>query len=205
MPAKTCVVIGDSNLSGVPNGTATQFALHLVAAERNVIFKNISSPGASLGSTDFTGFNSPEVVATLNRIGGSFLAFDCALIALGVNDFNRALNWGDTYNGLERIIKRLKAMGKKALVLDPIWCGYENTPNSAGFTLNQYRFFIAHLCVNVYPADTHFAHRENTVLGTSAGAAYFVEPAPNQLHLNAAGHRKLADWIKAEALAAGYF
>lgn len=204
---KTWVVIGDSILSSVPQGTAAQLALHLVSAERNVIFKNISSPAAALGITDNSGFNSANTTATLNQIAGYFAAVDGILVQAGTNDFSRNVLWEDTVASLRRILNWAKALNKKVLVLDPIWRADENVPNGANYSLNTYRFFMATVTAE-YPGIAFFAHRENTPMGTSVSAANYdaTEVATNkQLHPNVAGHRQLADWIKAEAATAGFF
>lgn len=204
---KTWVAIGDSILSSVPQGNAAQLALHLVSAERNVIFKNISSPAAALGITDNTGFNSGNTTATLNNIAGYFAAVDGILIQAGTNDFSRNVPWPDTCASLRRILDWAKALNKKVLILDPIWRADENTPNGQGCALNTYRFFMATVA-GEYPGVAFFAHRENTPMGTNVGAANYdaAEVATNkQLHPNVNGHRLLANWIKAEAATAGFF
>lgn len=205
--SQTWIVIGDSILSAVPQGTASQLALNLVGAERDVIFKSIASPGAALGVTDQTGFNNATTLNAIKQISGYFGAYNGIIVQAGTNDYGRALNWGDTSNSIKAIIARAKADGKKVLVLDPIWRAGEDTANAQGNTLNTYRYFMFLAC-NDEPTVCFFAHRENTVMGTSAGAAYYdvnEVATGTQLHPNVTGHRKLADWIKAEAAAAGFF
>lgn len=204
---KTWVVIGDSILSSVPQGTAAQLALHLVSAERNVIFKNISSPAAALGISDGSGFNSINTTNTLTEIAGYYAAVDGIVILAGTNDFSRNVPWGDTVASLRRILDWAKALNKKVLILDPIWRADESVPNAAGNVLNIYRYFIATVA-GEYPGVAFFGHRENTLLGTSAGAANYDATEVStgkQLHPNVNGHRLLANWIKAEAATAGFF
>lgn len=204
---KTWVAIGDSILSGVPQGTAAQMALNLVGAERNVIFKSIASPAAALGVTDNSGFNSVNTTATLNQIAGYYAAVDGILIQAGTNDFSRNVLWEDTVASLRRVLNWAKALNKKVLVLDPIWRADESVKNGVNYELNIYRFFMATV-VAEYPGVAFFAHRENTPMGTSAGSANYDAgevATGKQVHPNAAGHRLLADWIKAEAATAGFF
>jgi lysophospholipase L1-like esterase len=129
-------------------------------------------------------------------------------VQAGTNDFGRAVPWEDTVASLRRILSYANATGKKVLVLEPIWRANENTPNSLGHTLNTYRFMIASVCKDEYPKICHFAPRGKTIMGTKSGAAYFDSTEISQgkqLHPNAMGHRKLADWIKSEAAAAKFF
>lgn len=204
---QTWIVIGDSIVSNVPQGQAKDMALNLVGAERDVIFKSIASPGAAMGMTDNTGFYNTSTLNTINQLYGFWGAYDGIIIQAGTNDFGRNVPWTDTANSTKAIIAKAKAHGKKVLVLDPIWRAGEDTPNTLGNTLNTYRFFMATECMNE-PTVCKFAHRENTVMGTSAGSAYYDSAevaAGTQLHPNVAGHCKLATWIKLEAAAAGFF
>lgn len=204
---KTWIVIGDSIVSTIPQGTSKDLALSLVSNERDVIFKSLASPGAALGLTDNTGFYNTSTLNTINQLHGFWSAYDGIIIQAGTNDFGRNVPWTDTANSTKAIIAKAKAHGKKVLVLDPIWRAGEDTPNALGNTLNTYRFFMATECMNE-PTVCTYAHRENTILGTSAGSALYdsAEVAPGtQLHPNVAGHRKLANWIKLEAAAAGFF
>jgi lysophospholipase L1-like esterase len=205
--SQTWIVIGDSILSSVPQGTASQMALNLVGNERDVIFKSIASPVASLASNDNSGFNSVNTINTLAQIGGVSSAYNGILIQAGTNDFGRSLSPGEGANALRRVMEHARALKKKILMLDPIWRADENKANSAGDVLNAYRLSMFNVCQE-YKDICYFAHREHTVLGASAGAAYYDETeiaAGKQLHPNAIGHRKLADWIEAEAAAAGFF
>lgn len=205
---KTCVLIGDSIMSAVSDGSSNQLALSLVQNERDVIIRNIASPGASLAATDYTGYNSTQILDTLNRIGGMFSAYNCVIIQAGTNDFGRSANWTDTVTSLRRILTHSRAMSKKVMVLDPIWRANEDVLNSAGGNLNTYRYMTYLVCSQEFSDICHFASRLNTPMGTSAGSANYSAAevaAGTQLHPNVAGHRYLADWIKAEAAAAGLF
>lgn len=206
MAGTTCAVIGDSIMSMVPQGTAAQHALHLVAAERDVVFKNVSSPGASLGSADKTGFNSSRTTSAMDLIGGTWGWYNCVIVQAGTNDYGRNLPWEDAVISLRRILDRVREDGKHAMVLDPIYRDGENTPNDLGNTLNTYRYMMSVVCQQEYGDICHFAPRASTVMGAFNNNYDSTEVAQNKrLHPNAAGHRKLADWIKAEAAAAGYF
>jgi hypothetical protein len=211
MPAhasKAVVVIGDSIMSqNVPQGVAKQHALAIVTQERDVTFKNLSSPGTSLGNNDKTGFLPATTVSTLNQLGGYYGAVDSIIIQAGTNDFTRNVPWADSYNSTVQILNWAQANGKKVLVLDMIWRAGEDTPNALGNTLNTYRYFQLVAC-NAYPTTCYFGHRENSILGTSAGAANYdaTEVATGtQVHPNVAGHRILATWLELEAAAFGLF
>lgn len=205
---KTWIVVGDSIMSEASNGDAQDMATFLIQSEKDVSIRNISSPGAALGAKDFTGYNSDQFVAELARIGGAWSAYHGIIVQAGTNDYGRSIPWADTVEGLRRILSHAKAMNKKVIVLDPIWRAGEDTPNSVGNTLNTYRYFMYLVCVNEYAGTCHFASRMNTIMGTASGASFYKASevaADTQLHPNVAGHRYLADWIKAEAAAAGYF
>lgn len=205
---KTCVLIGDSIMSGVADGTSGQHALTLIQAERDVMIRNLSSPGASLAATDATGFNYAGITESLDHIGGVFGAVNCIIIQAITNDYGRSASWNAVNSSLGRILEYAKAKGKKVLVLDPIWRADEGIVNSAGMTLYDYRVRLSIVCSVGYADVCRFASRSNTVLGSSAGSAYYsaYEIAQGkQLHPNAAGHRLLATWIETEAAAAGLF
>lgn len=212
--SQTWIVIGDSIMSSVAQGTASQHALHLVAAERDVIFKNIASPGASLGSTDTTGFNSSYTDSAISQIGGMYSWYNGVLIQAGTNDFGRNVSVAETISSMRRILTKVQADDRKALVLDPIYRDGENIPNSLneaacgvnGNTLNCYRYFIAYVCEQEFSAICKFAARGDTVMGSLTNNYDSTEVAQNKrLHPNPTGHRKLADWIKAKGAAVGYF
>lgn len=206
MAHKYCVVLGDSIMCTVSGGVANQHALSLIQNEKDVFIKNMSTGGNALGAANPAGYNNSYMTSVLDNMGG-FMAIgvDVIIVQAGTNDHGLNINWGDTYNSLVRILTWARSKGKKVLVLDPIWKENEDTPNASGFTLNTYRYFMAY-ATSQFTDCAWFAHRENTILGTSAGASYF-EPteAPNRTHLTAAGQRKYADWIKVEAASAGFF
>lgn len=204
---KTWIVVGDSIMSYVADGAAAQHALALVQAERGVYIKNISSPGAALGVKDHTGFNTPTTAETIKAISGFFGYYEGIIVQAATNDYGRSIPVNDTLDGLRRILDTAQASGKKVLLLDPIWRAGEGSPNALGWTLDTYRFWMATVC-NQYAGTCRWASRANTVMGTASGASFYSAAevaAGTQLHPNAAGQRHLADWIKAEAAAAGYF
>jgi lysophospholipase L1-like esterase len=181
--------------------------LTLVSNERDVVFKSLAAPGNALGITDSTGFNSDELLDTFARIGGTYAAWDYIMVMAGVNDYNRNVPWEDTVDSLRRIMNYALSFGRKVIVFDPIWKAGEGTANPLGNTLNTYRFFLLSVC-NEFPSTAYFAHRANTIMGDSAGAAYYdaTEVATStQLHPNVSGHRFLAEWVKSEAATAGLF
>lgn len=207
--SKICIVIGDSILGGdVPQGIASDMALSIITHDRDVSFKNLSSPGAALGVTDSTGFNNTEVITTIRRLGGFFARWDSIMVMAGVNDYNRSVKWQDMVDSLRRIITYAATFtpARKVIVFDPIWKAGEDANNSLGYSLNTYRYFL--YLVTLEFGNASFAHRENTIMGTSAGAAFYDSAevaAGTQMHPNVAGHHNLADWIKYEANAAGLF
>lgn len=199
--------IGDSIASRVPQGTASQLAMNLVGAERDVIFKSIASPGAVLGRTDYAGFNNATTLAIIDQVKGVNNGLNGIIVQPGTNDFYTSISPADTYASLKNIIAKAKALSLKVLVLEPIWRADEVTPNARNLTLNTYRYYMATAC-NEEPGTCRFASRFNTMMGTNAGAPYYdsTEVANNaQIHPNAIGQRAIADWIKAEAAAAGFF
>lgn len=203
------VVIGDSIMAvGVPGGQAKNSALALVTQERDVSFKNLSSPGAALGMTDKTGYKNVTTINMLDQLDGYWGAVTGIIIQAGTNDWGRNVNYGATYDSVGAILSWARSHNKKVLMLDPIWRAGEDGLNGLGYPLNTYRFFMANQCISNYADVCKFAHREDTIMGTSAGAAYYdaTEVATNtQTHPNVQGHRYLADWIKAQAAAFGYF
>lgn len=204
--SQTWVVIGDSISSYVAQGVASQHYLHLLAAEKNIVFKNLSCSMHALGATDNSGFHSDSTRITLEHLDGFYgVGINGIIVQAGTNDHGRNINWGDTYNSLVRILTFAQSRNKKVLVLDPIWKDQENAANASGWNLNTYRYFMQ-LATNNYPAVARFCHRENSIIGTSAGAGYFDQSeTPYRTHLVASGHRVMADWIKAEAAAQGWF
>lgn len=202
----TWVVIGDSILSSVSGGTSKTNALHLVSTERDVTFRNLASPGAALGQSDYTGFNNTRTIDAMKQIGGAYNFYHGIVIQALTNDFGRSIPWENTVTGLSQIMDYARANGKKVMVLDPIYRDNENTPNGQGDVLNTYRYMAFIVCTQDYGDICHFAHRSNTVLGSQTDYYTPDEVANNRrLHPNVTGHRKLADWIKAEAADAGYF
>lgn len=205
--SKFVAVIGDSITGGVPQGTASQSWTSLISAERDLVIRNLSSPGASLGATNQTGFYNATTINMLTQLAGFWGALDVVIIQAGTNDFGTNQNWGDTYNSAKAILNWARTNNKKVIVMDPIWRYNENVPNTQGNLLNTYRFFLATVC-GEFPERCTFLHREDTILGTAAGAAYYDAnevATGTQLHPNVQGQRFLADWVKAGAAAAGVF
>lgn len=211
--SQTWVVLGDSIMSRVNSstvngmdGTANQLSLHLVSAERNVVIKNLSSPGHSLSATDHTGFGN--ISTELSNIGGMFSYYDGIIIQAGTNDFERDAKWEDMVISVRKILDHARSMNKKVMMMEPIWRRDEAIPNAQANTLNTYRFFLNIVCNQEYADICHFASIGNTVLGSSAGSIYYdanEQATSTEVHLNAEGHRKFADWIKLEATSKGWF
>lgn len=204
--SKTWIVIGDSIMSFVADGVSRQHALTLVQNERDVIFKNIGSPGATMGATDGTGFNSDQVLDTINRISGFFGSWDGVIVQAGTNDHAAGKSLDDVSNSLRRILGHVRAKGKKALVLDLIWRAGENDQNSTGNNLHMYRLCMAIVAKYEFPDCCTFISRTGTPLDVQSDNYAAAEVAAGkQLHPNATGHRIMADWIKTAAATAGYF
>lgn len=204
-PAKasqTAIVIHDSIGSVVAQGSAKELAYHLVSAERDIVFKNLSSPGSSLGHTDRTGYNNANTINAIDIIRGAWNYYDFLIIAAGTNDYMRWVQPADTVASMRRILNKVRADGKKALVMPILWRANENTPNGIGYTVTSYRYVIALTCINEYPDVCYHAGLNNSPLMTNAGAATDYDATETaqgkQLHLNASGQRKLADYIKLE-------
>lgn len=203
---KTWIVIGDSIMTFVADGTSSQHCLSLIQNECDVVIKNISNPGASYAAADYFGFNSPQVIDTINRISGFFSYWDGVILQAGTNDFAGGEPLQEMCDSMRRILNHVRASGKKALVLDPIWRAGENTPNALGLTMPNYRMSIAIVAKIEYQDCCTFVSRTGTPLDLASNNFAAAEVAAGiQLHPNAAGHRNMADWIKAAAAAAGYF
>lgn len=199
--ATTCVLIGDSIMSGVspsviggPNGRAVELAASVITTRRQVIIKNISSPGNALGPSDYSGFGN--VIPTLQMIGGTFSAFNCIIVQAGTNDFGRNININDTTNSLRRIANFAKNNNKKLIVVDPIWRRNEATKNTQGNPLSTYRFYMAIVCQE-FPTTCTWVPRGPTFDSASASKYYDANEraAGTELHLNAAGQAAWADIV----------
>lgn len=214
--AQTWVLIGDSIMSLVspskvngPEGHANQQAAFLIQKERNVNLRNVSSPGNSLGNKDFSGFaGGSNAKAILETIGGVFNYYNGVIVQVGTNDFSRSVPWADTVTGLRHILNQARAMNKKVLVMEPIWRRDQNVKNAAGNTLDTYRFFIYIVCTNEYPDICRYASRSSSALADERAAKFYDAnevAKKKELHLNAAGQRAYANWVKLEAAKNGFF
>jgi len=204
----TWILLGDSIMSDVPGGTASQLSINLVSNERDVIFKSIASPGIGLGQSGQYGYNTNSLDDTLTRIGGFYSAYHGIMIQAGTNDYSMNVPWQDTYSSLTRIMLHARNHGKKVMVLDPLWRNGEGNKNTLGYDLSTYRYIMKTVCTKDFADVCRFAPREHTFMGTSAAWNYYkAEEVTNgtQLHPNATGHRYMADWIKAEGAEFGYF
>lgn len=199
--APTCVLIGDSIMSSVhrsaidgPYGDVKESASSIIQDEANVFIRNISSPGASLGSPDATGFGN--VKPTLDMIGGMFNYYNCIIIQAGTNDFGRSIRWEDMVSSLRKIMDVAKANNKKVLMTDLIYRSNENQVNSTSYNMHNYRYLRAVVC-NEYAGTCFFASRTGTVFDTYTPELYDANEIGKNyaLHLNAAGHREYANWV----------
>lgn len=212
---KTWIVLGTSISSLVAQGTPNQQYLQLVESERNISIRNLSSPGASLGSTDKTGYNNATTLNIITQISGAWGYYSGVIVeGGGTNDFKRGISVNNTIQGLRGILAKVRADNRKAIVMDAIYRDGENTPNgladslclNTGNTLGCYRYYIRVVCVNEYPDVCHFASRDDTIMGAFNNNYDSSEVANStRTHPNAVGNRHLADWLKAKAAAAGLF
>lgn len=208
---KTFLLFGDSIMSSVSpsvvggnNGAAYELASHLVQEECNVIIKNLSSPGHSIGGPKHSFANGVDL---MREFGGMFSAYDGVILQAGTNDFGRSIPLADTIASLTAILKEAQQAGKKVLVMDSLWRWNEAVSNAQGYTLGGYRWSVATTC-NQYPGVGYFGTRTGSVFdNASASPLYSADEVAtgHELHLNAAGHRAYADWLKSKATAFGLF
>lgn len=209
--AKTCILVGDSIMSDVStsviggtSGHANQLAASLIQSERNVIIRNISSPGASLAAKNFTGFGN--VNQTINMIGGLFSYYNCIIIQAGTNDFGRSEKWEDMVVSLRAVLSNARNMKKRVIMTDLVYRANERTLNKLGYNIDTYRWFRAIVC-NEYADVCTFVNREGTVFAKLDKSLYDANEAAKgtELHLNAKGHRAYADWLMKAAATAKIF
>lgn len=204
--AQTWIMLGDSIMSGVspsvlngPAGTSVQMATHIIERDRNIIIRNLSSPGHSLAATDHTGFGN--IVPSLKNIGGFWSAYNGIIIQAGTNDFSRSSKWEDEVVSLRLILNHAKTMKKKVLMMGIPYRDDWQTLNALGYDLNTYRFFAYLVCVE-FPGTCFYGTMDGqTTLAVRTPSLY--DPAEvaqgKALHLNAAGHAEFARWVKAQA------
>lgn len=200
------ILIADSIGSNIAEGQASQHFTSLVQNERDVLFRVIGSPGSSLGSTDKTGFNSQRTIDAIDLIRGTYGWYSKLIVQAGTNDFGRNVPVANTVESLRRILDKVRADGKQAFVLDPIYRDGENIPNSVNDsicpngqnTLNCYRFYMSVVCSQEYSDICTFVPRSTSGMGSLSNNYDSAEVAQNKrLHPNVTGNRKMADWIKA--------
>jgi lysophospholipase L1-like esterase len=204
----TCILLGDSIDSYAVDGRSSDLAAHLIEAERNVVIRNLSSPGASLGGTGPYGFNSPNVVETLDRLCGFFRYCDCVIIAAGSNDFGTSsVTWANVEQSVTRILDWAQERRRKVLMLDLIWrATYENeTPNHMGMRWAQFRTARGALCTARARICTFAPRPQAFNVATPSLFAAEEQQSGGLTHLNAAGHRVRATWIEEAADGAGVF
>ena len=209
--AATCALIGDSISAGYGLTAPQERFAYLLQSENELVIKDLSSPGASLGAAPPFGFNSTAIRGQLSNLKGFFNAIDCIIVQAGTNDYGGSASPGvplkNTMASLKRIMQWARTNGKKVLVLEPIWRAGETANNGQGRPLDHYRYGMYVVCVTQNSDVCTFAHKEGSVMGTSAAATYYLHGevgAGKQLHPDAAGHRALADWIASRLAAAGY-
>ena len=203
--AQTWIMLGDSIMSGVspsvlngPQGTSVQMATHIIERDRNIVIRNLSSPGHSLAATDHTGFGN--IVPSLLNVGGFWSAYNGIIIQAGTNDFSRSSKWEDEVTSLRLIMNHAKALNKKVLMMNIPYRDDQEVPNALGHVLDTYKFFGYLVCLE-YPGTCYYGALDNTTLAVRTPSLY--DPAEvaqgKALHLNAAGHAEYARWVKAQA------
>lgn len=207
----TWVLIGDSIMSAVspstingPAGTVQQMTASLLQNERGICIRNLSSPGASLGAGGAIGY--ANITPTLDVLAGIFGYVHGIIVTAGTNDFGTNLNPAQTADSLRRILAWGSKYKRKVLVMDLPYRQKETVKNKIGHALDSYRWVRGVVC-NEYKTTARFATREGTPFATFTPSLY--DPAEvaagGALHLNAAGNRAFADWIKAHAAQGGLF
>lgn len=209
--ATTCALVGDSISHGFGVAPQSRFA-HLLQVENDLIIKDLSSPGLTLGLAPPFGFNSDAIKGQLSTLKGFFNAIDCVIVQAGTNDFGGNASAGapleSTMASLARITQWSRANGKKVLVLDPIWRADENAINTHGRPLADYRYGLLVVCAVQNSDVCTFINRSSSGIDSAASSGDFLSgevALGKQLHPNAAGHRKMANWIRSGAAAAGIF
>lgn len=202
---QTWIVVGDSIMSFTADGTAAQHSLNLVMTERDIMFKNIASGGASLGGANQYSYDHPELNDWLTVLSGWFTNFDGIIIQAGTNDWSGNVPWQNVWQSTERIILFAQGKGKKVMILDPIWREGEGNLNTLGYSLSTYRYIQHQVCDN-HPNTCKFADRAGSGLDVRSDNYAAVEVANGtRLHPNVAGHRLMANWIEAKAAEFGFF
>ncbi len=203
--AQTWFLFGDSIMSEVfpstvdgPFGKAMEMAANRIQMERDVNIRNFSSPGKKLGGDTFS---FKDGVTLMKTTGGVFNYYQGVIVQVGTNDYHASVKWQDTVASLIAIIDEAARLKKKVLVMDPIWRRGEESNNALGWTLGSYRWQMAMTC-NKYPGTCFWATRTGTVFDNSgASALYNANEVRDgkELHLNAEGHRRYADWVMKKA------
>lgn len=209
--AQTYILFGDSIMSevfpstvGGPNGKAIELTANRVMLQADVNVRNLSSPGKRLGGAQFS---FTDAVTLMRSVGGVFNYYNGVIVQAGTNDFENSVPKAESVNSLIAIITEARRLNKKVMVMDPIWRRDEGTPNSIGLTLAAYRWDMAIAC-GMNADVCHWVSRTGTVFDTdSASPLYNANEVAKskELHLNAEGHRRYADWMLLKAAEFGLF
>lgn len=214
-PMQTWVLMGDSIMSAVspsvvdgPSGTSKQLAANLLMNNKNVSIRNISSPGNSIGHSDFTGFgNTLSVTQSLDRIGGFFGFYNGIIIQAGTNDFGRSVDLPTFKKSLEGILKHAKTRNKKVLLMEPIYRADQNVKNKVGLVLKDYSNAMKNLCTT-YNTHCYFSDMSEEFFNQYSFKSHYDAnevKVGKALHLNASGHERYYRWIEFEASRAKFF
>lgn len=199
--APTYILFGDSIMSEVypstlngPNGKAIELTATRVSLQADVIIRNLSSPGNSLGGSTFSFKNASSL---MGQIGGAFSYYNGTIVQALTNDFGRSIPIVETTQALDSILKTSARLKRPVIMMDAIWRRNETIPNKLGLVLEDYRDAVRTKCA-AYPGVCFFISRKGTPFDSAAGyKLYNANEVENgkELHLNAEGHRRYADWL----------
>lgn len=206
-PQSTCVVLGDSIMSMVGDGTYADGTAHQIEAQRDISIRNLSTSGAMWGlpAPDGSGansFNGEWITEALNHVCPQ-LYCRCVIVAVGGNDFTT--NSGVTRAQMEEAFDRVfdwaaaRTNNTRVVVMDFVYRQQFENANvhpTLGLTWVQYRTQRARICGEhpncdfiARPMLFNSYHPEFYRAGEVANG--------NPIHLNAAGHRARATYWEA--------
>ena len=201
------IVIGDSIISNPTDGVATDLPFMLIGQEREIEFRSLASPGATLGTYGEYGFNGAWVETVLDQICGAYLYCDGVIIQAGLNDFNGSIPWSEHRDAMRRILDWAQRRGKRVLVLDLIWSTPAETRgvNNVGLSFRDFREARQNECraraevCTFAPRPPEFDRPNPQMFRASEVETGLLT------HLNPTGRRVFASWIKDAAGEAGLF
>lgn len=194
---QTAIWIGDSLDSFVYEGHADDLAVDLITHEHNVVIRNLSSPGTTLGLTNGFGFNTDWTTQAFGQICGGFKYCQGIVITAGVNDYGvEGVTWAMVEASLVRMLDWAQAQDVKVLMADLIWstAAETNASPNMGLSWAEYRAHRAAVCARY--SVCRFAPRPPE-FDTEHPDLYAAteREAGALVHLNPAGQRVRADWL----------